>query len=548
VEQPARAAVSSQLLAGTVQTVTGGAILTTAPHVGLLASRVIRSMLIAELRIAAAIVMVAAALAGAAWFGASAPGGTARAQDDRPVTPLPAKNDPVVPKEVAQFKGATRSAMTADGTVLATAHYADAITLWDLTCDRELGKLKMKEGDVRALAFSPDGKTLAGGGIDDVIHLWDVPGRELLAVFKEKTAPDSHVLSLAFSPDGKTLAAGNELETIKLFDVAARKQKATLPFKESDVRALAYSPDGKTLAAGGDDKGGTVLLFDVEDRKEVARLAGHKEAVSALAFTRDGKTLVTGSRDKTIRVWDVDLRKVRATLEGHTHHVTCLAVARDGKTIISGGRDRTVRLWDVATGKETTVPLTFDGMVNSVSLSADGSKFATAAADRKVRLWELTPNAAVQKAPAIPAAIQVPEGYVHLLTAEADGVQMYVSEATKDGFKWTFRAPLADLKVMGAVAGYHYAGPTWELKGGCKVVRDDSEAVRSADSPDGKGNIPWLLIKLKADDTNTGRLAGAVYVQRVNTQGGSAPTEMPKRAETEVGVKYRATYHFFRKK
>ena len=58
----------------------------------------------------------------------------------------------------------------------------------------------------------------------------------------------------------------------------------------------------------------------------------------------------------------------------------------------------------------------------------------------------------------------MPDGYVHLLTAEAEGVQIYVSEAVGANLKWTFRSPLADLKVMGKVDGYHYAGPTWELK------------------------------------------------------------------------------------
>src|SRR5205823_2572085 len=115
----------------------------------------------------------------------------------------------------------------------------------------------------------------------------------------------------------------------------------------------------------------------------------------------------------------------------------------------------------------------------------------------------------------IPDAIQAPRGQTRMFTAQAEGVQIYVSEPAGKGFRWTFKAPLANLSAKGEHAGYHYAGPAWELKGGCKVVRDDTVPVASAPSPEGDGNIPWLLIKLKADDSNQGRLTGATYVQRV---------------------------------
>jgi RNA polymerase sigma factor (sigma-70 family) len=552
VEQSARAAVEEPVLSATVQTVTGGAPLTAAPQVGVLASSVIRSMFLAKLRVVAAIVLVVGALAGAAWFGASAPFGNARAHEDPTAPPQPAaKIEPITPKERTRFKGESLAAITADGNILATANFGDAITLWDLTRDQELGKLTLKEADARVLAFSPDGKLLACGGDKDVIHLWDVPNRKLLAVFKDKRATDSWMMSLAFSPDSKTLAAGSDLDTIKLFDVVGKKQSGTLPF-EFSVNAVAFSPDGKTLAAGSATsaaKDGMVALFDVAQGKELARLNEPSGDVKALAFSRDGKTLVTGNRDSKIRLWDVERRKIEKTLEGHTSGIASVVITRDGKTVISGSRDKTVRLWDTATGKEITKLVAHTGGIITISISSDGSRFATAGSDRKVVLWELPSNAAPgPKAPAIPAAIEVPEGCVPLHTMEAEGVQIYVSVPDGAGFKWTFRAPLADLKVSGKVEGYHYAGPAWELKGGCKVVRDDAEPVRSTDSPDGKGNIPWLLIKLKADDTNVGRLAGAVYVQRINTEGGVPPAELPKRAGTEVGVKYRATYQFFRKK
>ena len=200
------------------------------------------------------------------------------------------------------------------------------------------------------------------GGDEDIVHLWDVPSRKVLAVLREKNATDSRIISLAFSPDGKDLLRQGPKfpERVKLFDVYFRKLSRVVPFKESDVHAVAFSPDGKTLAAGGmASPDSVVVLFDVAERKEVARLADPGGYVKALTFTRDGKTLVTGISSK-ILLWDLEHRKVRMTLEGHSNQVSCVAVTPDGKTIISGSKDRTLQHQrDICgTGKEMIKPLT----------------------------------------------------------------------------------------------------------------------------------------------------------------------------------------------
>jgi hypothetical protein len=153
----------------------------------------------------------------------------------------------------------------------------------------------------------------------------------------------------------------------------------------------------------------------------------------------------------------------------------------------------------------------------------------------------------------IPDDIKVPDGHVLLFAWQAEGVQIYFSEPDGDKFKWTFKSPLADLLDKDKVVGYHFGilgnqpVPAWESKDGSKVVRDLKVAISPAKSPDGKSNIDWLLIKVKAD-AKKGVLSNVTYVQRVSTEGGVKPDDPPARAGTEIGVKYKATYNFYAKK
>jgi hypothetical protein len=149
--------------------------------------------------------------------------------------------------------------------------------------------------------------------------------------------------------------------------------------------------------------------------------------------------------------------------------------------------------------------------------------------------------------PAVPRAIAVPPGHQLLFKVEAKGVQIYKAVETKGGaLEWVLEAPLANLfEERGEKAGWHYEGPSWEAADGSKVVRDRSEDVKSAPAPNPKRDIPWLLLKVKAEVGKDGNVSRAVYIQRLQTDGGKAPVERPQRVGTKVGVEYKAVYYFY---
>jgi hypothetical protein len=175
---------------------------------------------------------------------------------------------------------------------------------------------------------------------------------------------------------------------------------------------------------------------------------------------------------------------------------------------------------------------------------------------RPVALWAaglalllLAVPLAQPAAPDVPKEIAVPPGHKLLFMLEANGVQIYKAVAAgPDKLEWILEAPLADLLgEMGGKAGWHYEGPSWEAVDGSKVVRDMAEDVKSTPAPNPTEDIPWLLVKVKAEEGRDGTFSPAVYVQRLQTAGGKAPAALPKRAGTKVGVAYKAVYYFLSK-
>jgi WD40 repeat protein len=237
------------------------------------------------------------------------------------------------------------------GPLLASAGTDRIVLLWSPADGRVVRTLKTA-GLVRALAMSPDGNLLAGGGDGAAIQLWSLPDGKPGTKLQDHT---DWVLCLAFSPDGKWLASGGQDSTVRLWDVAAGEKLRDLPVKPMPppkvppdrvaVSALAFSPDGKQLALAGAD--GVIHLLQVADAKPLRSLTGHASSVTGLAYHPSGTLLVSASKDRTVRLWNPATGQALKSLEGHTAWVQGVALLEQGTRLASVGADQTVRLWDL---------------------------------------------------------------------------------------------------------------------------------------------------------------------------------------------------------
>ncbi|MEJ2702558.1 MAG: protein kinase [Sedimentisphaerales bacterium] len=192
-----------------------------------------------------------------------------------------------------------------DGKTLATQIFDDTFKLWSVATWRELISLEGYGSHYGAVEFSPDGRKLAvPRNADQAVTLWDVSilqtghGEGPEAIL---TGHSEKVNAVAFSPDGTTLASGSDDTTIILWDSRTEHKITTLAGHTSDVHCLAFSPDGRTLASGGND--GTVRLWNLLLHEQVVVLEGHKSAIWDIAFSPDGNTLASSSYDGTIKLW-----------------------------------------------------------------------------------------------------------------------------------------------------------------------------------------------------------------------------------------------------
>ena len=163
-----------------------------------------------------------------------------------------------------------------------------------------------------------------------------------------------NVYSVAFSPDGKILASGSLDNTIKLWDVQTGAGIKTLQGHGDRVYSVAFSPDGKILASGSLDN--TIKLWDVQTGVCIKTLQGHGYSVYSVAFFPDGKILASGSLDNTIKLWDVQTGAGIKTLQGHGDRVYSVAFSPNGKILASGSMNNTIKLWDVSSYVKLEAP------------------------------------------------------------------------------------------------------------------------------------------------------------------------------------------------
>ncbi len=373
-------------------------------------------------------------------------------------------------------------ALSPDGRTLVARADDGSVTFFDTRTLHQVGGRFLGIGQInyygaivrpkRALAFSPDNRTLAVGDSDGdhaLVYLLDRRSHRARATVT--TPQNAATADVAFAPDGRTFVSGEAvtgatsppgevLVRRRTTDGAEIRQSKPIAggrligytsggrdllvtsgearsflldshtFKR--VRTLhiggtaALSPPGDTAAFGHDD--GSVILVDLQTdavRPMSRRATGR---VIGLSFSRDGQVLATSSDDGSVGVWDVPSATLRETFVGHSATAIGPVFSPDGATLYSGSSDGSVIVWDVRGRRRLGQPFRFDpigrtgegargpgeNVSTATAVAPDGSVFVTSPALGRATLWRSRDQAVLDE-------LHGPRGYIRSFAFSHNG-------------------------------------------------------------------------------------------------------------------------------
>ncbi|KAN0084161.1 WD40-repeat-containing domain protein [Tylopilus felleus] len=315
---------------------------------------------------------------------------------------------------------------SSDGSLLAVGT-ENAIILYNTEQQTKLTFLLGGEQEVRkanharSVIISPDKKLLVAGSEDKYIRVWNVETGEFLRTLSGHTG---EVYALAFTSDSRSLLSASGDRTVRVWDATQLSADVTQvpepicrvlhptrteekPSKQVVFTSVAVDTSGSFVAAGSLD--GQVRIWDVSSdsgsNEPISILHGHSDGVYGIQFMpstgMSAMCLVSASLDQTLKCWELfpDEKRFQCknTLDGHKDAVLSLSVLQVGREqrLASSSRDGTVRLWDLKSGIPYFMIQGHTNTVTSVDLSPDGTVLASGSGDHQVRICEFRLSARV---------------------------------------------------------------------------------------------------------------------------------------------------------
>jgi WD40 repeat protein len=311
-----------------------------------------------------------------------------------------------------------------------------AARLWDADTGRPLGPPLALPREARVVAFSPDGKTfltacgdrgLVKGERLDEARLWDAATSRPVG---PPLRPGGLIVAAAFGPDGKSIWTVTYQRTVQSWDPGTGQPLGAPLRLVNVIPAAAFSADGRTLVTVEQTPQlqSRVTVWATATGKPVAPSLPFPGVIRTVTLSPDGRTLLTGS-DRVFRFWDAATGKPLGPNLDQPALVGAAAFSPDGRTLATGlATEPGVQLWDAATRLPLGPPLPHRGPALAVAFSPDSRLLLTGCnLDSSARLWEVAPGVA-RGAPLAPAGDSVafsPDGRFVLTTGEGDAARLW---------------------------------------------------------------------------------------------------------------------------
>jgi len=248
--------------------------------------------------------------------------------------------------------GVNALAWSANGKYIASAGVDSTVQVWTAANMRRICTYSNHSAKVTSIAWSPLNSAqtspqatyplrIASASVDGSIQIWEATsGRRILTYHGH----EQDIRAVAWSPDGKYLASTGEDMTVQIWLPSTGHTVFTYRNHMHEVLSVAWSPDGKCIASGGADQ--NVQVWEALTGNLIYTYTGHQFTVSALAWSSDGQRIASASFDRTVQVWVASTGANAVSYPGHSNWVYAVAWSPTSPLrIASGGGDKTVQVW-----------------------------------------------------------------------------------------------------------------------------------------------------------------------------------------------------------